>query len=424
MKGGHVVAENSQSVERKRRWQSLFASFSGWTLDAMDWMFLALCLPMIGKTFDLSLPSMGLLATATIAGSAIGGMAGGFVADKYGRVRMLTWTMTGYAIFTALCGFAQSFEQLLILRILVGIFLGGEWGAGASLVSEYWPEKYRARATAFVHSGWAVGYGLASFFFMNIVPVFGWRALFWVGIIPAIVAVIIRLNVPEPEQWVKSKELASTNAQSVKTPSSIIFSKAYLSRTILATILSSSMLLAYWGSASWLPSYLLKTQGLSIVSTGIFLILLNAGAFCGHLSLGTLADKKGRRWTFMIGLGASIIVTIIYVMIKDPQVLLLFGFVFGFFTYGYFGTMGAYLSELFPVEARASGVSFTFSAGRFVSMSSPYIIGWIGTAYGLAMGIGVTAAFYLIGMIVTWMLPETRQQVAVAEESQVLSSKA
>lgn len=402
----------NESLDRKRRWQSLFASFSGWTLDAMDWMFLALCLPLIGKDFGLSLPSMGLLATATIAGSGIGGMLGGFVADKYGRVRMLTWTMTGYAIFTALCGFVQNYEQLLILRIIVGICLGGEWGAGASLVSEYWPEKYRARATAFVHSGWAVGYGFASLLFMLIVPVWGWRALFWVGIIPAIFAVIIRLHVPEPEQWVKSKELANTSMQPAESPVSILFSKQYLRRTVLASVFAISALMAYWGSASWLPSYLLKAKGLSVVSTGAFLILLNVGAFCGHLSLGTLADKKGRRWTFIIGMAASVVVTLIYVMIDDPQVLLLFGFVFGFFTYGYFGTMGAYLSELFPVEARASGVSFTFSFGRFVSMSSPYIIGWLGTAYGLAFGLGATAIFYVTGTITTLLLPETRNAAA------------
>lgn len=399
------------SLAKKRRWQSLFAAFSGWTLDAMDNMFLALALPLIGKTFDLSLTELGFLVTATLAGAGIGGMFAGSYADKYGRVNLLTWTMTGYAVFTGLCGFAQSYTQLLVLRFIVGLFLGAEWGPGAALVSEYWPEKYRARATAFVHSGFAVGFLLASLLFMYIVPAYGWQALFFVGVLPAFVALAIRKTLPEPEAWTETKKQESVGAVgeiSVGSTFSVLFSSRYMRYTILTCILSSAAMMAFWGSASWLPTYLAKVKGLDVVKTGSYMILLNLGAFCGHNTLGLLADKKGRRFSFLFGLVGSIIVTVLYVMIDAPQVLLLFGMVFGFFTYGYFGMFGAYLSEIFPVEARASGVSFTFSVGKIFAMASPYLIGYVGTVYGLGFGIGLTSLFYFLGVVAILLLPETR----------------
>ncbi len=393
----------------KEQWLSLGGAFSGWTLDAMDWMMLALALPLIKNTFNCTLPQLGLLATMTLCGAAFGGTLMGIFADYFGRVRMLMITMIWYGIFTALCGLAQSYEQLLILRLLTGVGLGGEWGVGATLVSEYWPDRHRAKATCFVHSGWPAGYGLAAVAFMYIVPVYGWRGLFFVGVIPAFIAVWIRTAVPEPKVWVDArKERAEGVAgqPAAKFPLFTLFTE-YCSLTIIACVLASGALMAYWGAATWLPSYLAKARNLNVIKTGSFLIILNAGAFLGYQFFGWFADLKGRRLAFGSGLIGSVIVTLIYVAIPDERSLLYFGPVFGFVSYGFFGIFGAFISELFPAKARATGTTLVFNAGRGMSMLSPYIIGAVAQAKGLGVGLGVTAVFNAIGLIALFMLPET-----------------
>lgn len=394
----------------KQQWMSLGGAMAGWTLDAMDWMMLALALPLIKASFNCTLPQLGLLATVTLGGAAFGGTIMGVLADYFGRVRCLMFTMIWYGVFTAACGFAQSYEQLLILRVLTGIGLGGEWGVGATLVSEYWPDKYRAKCTSLVHSGWPLGYGLATLAYMWIVPSYGWRGLFWVGIIPALVAAWFRTAVPEPEAWVenkKNRDAGIAGGESRKFPLATLFSGPYLRLTLLGSLLSSGALMAYWGSATWLPSFLAKTRGLNIVKTGAFLITLNAGAFLGYQFFGWLADRKGRRLNFILGMSGSIIVTLIYVAIPSERALLFFGPVFGFVSYGFFGPFGAFISELFPVEARATGTTLVFNVGRAASMLSPFIIGAVAQAKGLGFGLGLTVVFNLIGLAALCLLPET-----------------
>jgi MFS family permease len=392
------------------QWMSLAASVAGWMLDAMDWMMLALALPLIKVSFNASLPELGLLATATLAGAAIGGVVVGILADYYGRIRILTFTILWYSVFTAACGFAQSYEQLLVLRVLTGLGLGGEWAVGATLVSEFWPDKYRAKATSFVHSGWPIGYGLAALANMYVVPLWGWQGLFWVGSLPAIFAVIIRLQVPEPEAWLEAKKLRSQGGvrqARQQFPLTALFSKALFARTCFAGLLSAGMLMAYWGSATWLPSFLSTAKGLNIVKTSGFLIVLNLGAFLGYQFYGWVADRFGRRVAFISGTLGAIVCTLIYVNISDEQALLYFGPIFGFATYGFFGPIGAYVSELFPTESRATGASVTWNFGRAMSMLSPVIIGAVAQAHGLAWGLGTTMIFNFIALLSLFFLPET-----------------
>ena len=391
----------------KNMWKSLFGAVAGWTLDAMDWMMLALALPLIRATFDVSLPQVGLLATATLGGAALGGIFVGMLADYIGRVKVLMITMVWYGVMTAACGFAQTYEQLLILRFITGIGLGGEWGVGAALVTEYWPENLRARATSLVHSGWPIGYGLAAVAYMYIVPDYGWRALFFLGIIPAFIAIYIRFSVPEPQEFVESKKRAEKSAEK-KVPLAVLFSAEHRRRTFIACMLTSGALMAYWGAASWLPAFLATAKKLDIVKTGSFLIILNAGAFLGYQFFGWLADTKGRRISFMSGSIGSIIATLIYVNIDSNTALLLFGPIFGFITYGLFGPFGSFMAELFPPEVRATATSLTFNVGRGMSMLSPFVIGAVAQGYGLAAGLGLTAVFSLIALTAAFFLPETR----------------
>lgn len=399
----------AQSIGKKQ-WLSLSGALAGWTLDAMDWMMLALALPLIKASFHSTLPQLGLLGTTTLAGAVVGGIVMGLLADYWGRVRCLMLTMAWYSVFTAACGFARSYEQLLLMRVLTGVGLGGEWGVGAALVSEYWPDSHRARATCFVHSGWPLGYGLAAVAYITVVPVYGWRGLFFLGVIPALAAVWVRLSIPEPQVWLEAQQQRRERAPGQAAawfPLVTLFAGEYRRLTILATVLASGALMAYWGSATWLPSYLAKAKNLSIVSTGTFLIVLNAGAFLGYHFFGWLADLKGRRFAFSLGMFGSIVVTLVYVAINDNRTLLYFGPVFGFVSYGFFGIFGAFISELFPAHARATATNLVFNLGRGMSMLSPFIIGAIAQAKGLAFGLGATVVFNLIGLTALYLLPET-----------------
>lgn len=405
-----IPVETSESTEvtkvTKESWKCLIAAFAGWALDAMDWMLLALALPLIAEEFGSGMGAMGLLGTLTLLGAAVSGLFVGVLADKFGRVKMLMFTMIFYAVMTALCGFAQSYLQLLVLRFFTGIGLGGEWGVGAALITETWPAKWRAWATSTVHSGFPVGYGLAALAYMYIAPTYGWRYLFFLGILPAFVAIWIRLSVGEPEAWKQSR-----NRPKEKTPQmplALLFQGIYLKRTIFASLLAGGALMAYWGMGTWVPTYLVKTKGLDIVKSGGFLLLLNFGGICGHQLFGYLSGKLGRRISMLLGIGAATVATLVYVTIDNPDVLFWFGWMFGLTTYGFFGTFGAYLSELYPVEARATGASFTFNAGRALSMMSPYLIGIAATAHGLSVGLGLTAVFNAVAMFALFMLPETR----------------
>ncbi|NVO15783.1 MAG: MFS transporter [Rhodoplanes sp.] len=391
----------------KNQWLSLAASVSGWALDAMDWMMLALLLPLIGAEFGLSLPQLGLLATLTLAGAAIGGIIVGVLADYYGRVRMLMLTMLWYSVFTGVCAFMQSYEQLCVARFFTGIGLGGEWAVGAALVSEYWPDRHRAKITSLVHSGWPVGYGLASLAFMLVGPTYGWRGMFLVGVLPALAAILIRLTVPEPEEWVKAKEARGRAKEATPFPLAALFSPGLLRNTLWCSIFTTGALMAYWGAGTWLPSYLASVRGLTIVKSGGFLLLLNVGGFLGYQFYGWLADRHGRRLALQVGFGAAIVSTLIYVMLPSEDMLFWFGPIFAFNTYGVFGPFGAYISELFPTEARAAGTAFCFNVGRAVSMSSPFIIGLLAQGYGLSFGLGATMVFNLIGIIALVFLPET-----------------
>ena len=392
----------------KDQWLSLIGAWSGWALDAMDWTMLALILPMIKTEFSLSLPQLGLLATATLGGAAVGGVIFGILADYYGRVKILALTMIWYGVGTAVCGLAQSFEQLLLIRLITGIGIGGEWGVGAALVSEYWPAKLRARAIGLVHSGWSIGYGLSIVCMWLIEPVYGWRGMFFVGIIPAFVAVALRYNLKEPESWLiaKAERAKGIKFEFSKFPLASLFSGGLKRITIVACIFMGGALMANWGIGTWLPSYLSSAKGLSFVKTGVFLIVFQLGVFISYQLYGWLADRKGRKFAFMIGLTAGSIATTIFTQLNDPNVILFFNFLFGL-SIGYYGVSGTYMAELYPANARATGISFIFNFGRFMSMFSPVIIGAVAQSHGFSLGLVTTVGFNVIAFIALCFLPET-----------------
>src|SRR5688572_6467976 len=181
-------------------------------------MLYALILTAVIQDLGVDREMGGLMASLTLAASAVGGLIFGVVADKLGRTRALNISILLYSVFTFACGLAQNLWQFATFRVLLGIGMGGEWASGATLVSETWPEKHRGKALGIMQSCWAIGYGLAAVVVAIVLPTFGWRAVFFIGLIPAIFTLWIRKSVREPEVWIKAGKAASTGAASTKFP--------------------------------------------------------------------------------------------------------------------------------------------------------------------------------------------------------------
>ena len=387
------------------QWRTLLATTLGWMLDAMDVMLYSFALVAIQKEFALSGTQSGLLTTVMLFSAALGGTLAGYLADRYGRTKVLMGSILTYSLFTAAIATATSFEQLLFWRALVGFGLGAEWSAGTVLVAESWPSQHRGKAMAITQSGWALGYILASLFAAAILPTYGWRPLFALGILPALLTLWIRRAVPEPDVW---------SPTAARVPLSTLF-RPPLGRYVLVSIAMSSLILfAYWGLFTWVPAYLASPiekggAGLSVVRSTGWIIPMQLGALAGYLSFGFLADRFGRRPVFVSFLFGAAIVTYLYGnLAQSPGLLLALGPLVGFFGHGYYSAFGAILSELFPSGIRATAQGLCYNAGRVFSALAPAGIGALADRQGIGAALGMTAAFFALGGLLIFGLPETK----------------
>lgn len=397
----------------KKQWYALYAGMLGWGLDAFDVMLYAFALTSILKEWGLTAAQAGGLATVTLFTSAFGGIMFGAVADYIGRKRALMLTVLIFSICSGFSGLAQTWVQLAIARAILGLGMGGEWAAGALLVSETWPAEHRGKAIGIMQGGWAIGYMAAALCAKYILPEYGWRVLFFIGIAPALFTFWIRSFVDEPEIWVKAKA-GGTTIKSDSTASFLQIFKPDLFRyTFVVTMMSSFVMFAYWGLFNWLPGFLSMPvdkggAGLSIVRSSDFMVWVMAGAFLGYTTFGFIADKFGRRPTFAGFLIIAAIVVFIYGNTRDPGTLMMLGPVLGFFGSGFYSGFGSIISELFPTRARGAGVGFTYNAGRAVSALAPTIIGYFAATYGLGGSLTITAIFFTLGGLSVFLLPETK----------------
>lgn len=387
------------------QWRTLLAAMLGWMLDAMDVMLYSFALVSIQKEFALSGTQSGLLTTAMLFSAALGGTLAGYLADRYGRTKVLMGSILTYSLFTAAIATATSFEQLLFWRALVGFGLGAEWSAGTVLVAESWPSQHRGKAIAITQSGWAIGYILASLLAAAILPTYGWRPLFALGILPALLTIWIRRAVPEPAVWSPTAPRVSLR---------VLF-RPPLRRYVLVSIgMSSLILFAYWGLFTWVPAYLASPvekggAGLSVVRSTGWIIPMQLGALAGYLTFGFLADRFGRRPVFVSFLSGAAIVTYLYGnLAQSPGLLLALGPLVGFFGHGYYSAFGAILSELFPSGIRATAQGLCYNAGRVFSALAPAGIGALADREGIGAALGMTAAFFALGGLLIFGLPETK----------------
>lgn len=367
----------------RQQWKTLLAAQLGWMLDAMDVMLYAFALTAIRQEFSLDAATAGALASVTLVASSFGGVFFGYLADKIGRAKALMYSILVYSVFTALTATSGSLVELILWRTLVGLGLGGEWSAGSVLVSETWPDEHRGKAIGLMQSGWAIGYIFAALLSALILTAYGWRILFAAGILPAFFVFWIRKNVSEPSVW---RDRASERRPFAITE---MFRGPLLYKTIVASSLGASVLFAYWGLFTWIPTFLSSAveqggAGLSIVRTSTWIIPMQVGAFFGYTLFGFLADRFGRRFVFVFFLAAASVLVPVYGQLgRSETFLLMLGPFIGFFGHGYFSVFGALLAELFPTHIRATAQGFCYNIGRAVSAFAPYVIGALADQYGI-----------------------------------------
>jgi len=388
------------------------ACVGGWALDAMDVQFYSFVIPALIATWGITRAQAGALGTAALLVSALGGWLAGWVADRWGRVRTLQVAIAWFAIFTFLSGLAQNYGQLFATRALLGLGFGGEWAAGAVLLGESIRPEHRGKALGLMQAGWAVGWGTAALLyalFFSILPAAtAWRALFLIGIAPALLVFWVRRYVQESPVYLDSrKQLAARGER----PSFLeIFRPPLLRITILGGLMGTGAQGGYFAVTTWLPTFLRTERKLSVLDSAGYLAVSIAGAFFGYLSAGYLADRIGRRLTFLVfAIGAGAI-AVIYTMIPfGNTAMLLLGFPLGFFASGVFSAMGPFFTEHFPTRVRGVGQGFAYNLGRATGALFPTLVGMLSASMPLGQVIGLFAALaYGTIAIAAFLLPETR----------------
>ena len=386
--------------------RALVAAAMGWMLDAFDVTLFAMALPALRAELGLSAAAAGALGSATLIAAAAGGVLFGLLADKYGRTRALVLSVAIYSVFTAACGFAQDFTQLLVFRILLGIGMGGEWASGAALVSETWPAEHRGKALGLMQSGWAIGYAAAALVNAVVQPAFGWRAVFFVGIVPAFFTLWVRRNVEEPAIW-------QTARTAVPASVSQIFRKPLLGLTLALTVMNTFTLFGWWGFYLWLPSYLTQPVsaggvGLRLLSSSGFIFLMQAGMWLGYVTFGFVSDRIGRKRTYVAYLLTAAVLLSAYVSIRNPAVLLALGPFVAFFATGYFSGFGAVTAEIYETSIRASAQGFTYNIGRVASAAAPWAVGSLAATHGFGQALMISSAAFVLAALSWIWIPETK----------------
>jgi MFS family permease len=418
-----------QATPGQRR--TLLAAALGWALDAFDAMLYALVLTLLMRDLGMSKTTAGLLGTLTLVASGIGGLLFGFLADRIGRKQALMASILTYSVCSFASGLATSIAMLAAARFVLGLGMGGEWNTGATLVAESWPTEFRAKAISIVQSSWALGFAAAALVAGPVARYFGWRAVFFVGILPALLTLWIRRGVPESAMWEQrasqgqrdaigsghvesGKDVTGNVSTSISTSFSTIFRPPYVKHTFALLLFNFFGMFAWWGLFTWLPPYLSLPveqggRGFGVLGTTTLLVVLNVfGMFPGYASFGWVADRLGRRKAFLVYSLVAAFLVPLYAAARSPGALMLLGTIVAFFGTGIFSGSGIMGSEIFPTGLRARALGFTYNGARTMSSVAPLVIGRVGQMKGLSWAFYLCAAGYLLAALMTTQLPETR----------------
>ena len=391
-------------IERKTFW----ACFSGWGLDALDVQMFTLAIPTIIAVFGIDKTQAGLISGVTLVASSLGGWVAGTISDRIGRVRTLQITILWFSVFTFLCGFAQSFPQLIFLKALQGFGFGGEWAAGAVLMAETIRSEHRGKVMATVQSAWAFGWAASVIFYTALFywlsPETALRAMFMVGLIPALLVVYVRRQIPEPARPATPQPVGE------KIPLIGIFAPEIIKTTLLGALLGMGAHGGYYALMTWLPTYLKTERHLSVLSTGGYLAVIIVAFWCGCIASAMLIDRIGRRRNVAFFAICCTITVGMYLLLPLTNLEMLFlGFPLGFFAAGIPASLGALFNELYPAHIRGTGVGFCYNFGRIASAGFPVLVGYMSKSMPLGQAIGIDAAIaYGIVVITIMFLPETK----------------
>ena len=395
--------EHVTSAER----QSLFAGGLGWMLDAMDVMLYSMVLAHLMRDLGMSKAEGGLLNSLTLLASALGGLGFGFLADRIGRTRALMASILVYSVASGACALSDTIVQLAICRFVLGLGMGGEWATGAALIAETWPAEHRAKALGLMQSTWAVGEMVAAGVVALVLPRYGWRAVFLVGVLPALMVLWIRRGVPESEIWLRDR--------STRPPGSLatLWREDLRRNALLATSMNACAMFGYWGLFTWIPAYLSLPvseggRGLGLMKTTTWLIAMGVGKWLGYALFGFFADAVGRRRSYVTYLIAAAVLVPLYGIARDPLWLLVLGPLVAFFGTGFFSGFSAIASELFPTEIRATAMGFTYNLGRGLSAVAPAVIGLLASRFGFGAAFVLLAVAFLAAAVLALGLPETK----------------
>ncbi len=421
-----VVVQERRGVSGYE-WLVLFVAWLGWVFDAMDATIYALCLhPALHELLHAGsgpapTPEVigwygGIIFSIFLIGWAIGGVGFGILADRFGRTRTLVFTILVYAVFTGLAALSQTWWQLAVYRFLTALGIGGEWAAGAALVAEVWPEEKRAKAAGILQSAWAAGFFVAALINLALRE-HGWRPIFVVGVAPAMVALLVRLWVREPERWVNARDRQRQSDS--KRPGGLgeLFKPEYRRATLVGSGLAFVAVFGLWGATNWTPTLVrslpaLKGCDAATLNTCVSwaTMALNAGALAGYLVFGPLAERYGRRAVFaLMCCGSLIMLPVTFLTPRAYGHLLLLLPLLGFFNNGIFSGFPIYLPELYPTAIRATGAGFCFNIGRVLASAGPFLTGLLVAALGdFGRAASAIAVIYVVGLLILPFAPETR----------------
>ncbi|MBQ6220961.1 MAG: MFS transporter [Methanosphaera sp.] len=404
---------NEETKLNKHHYRVFALSWAGWVFDFYDLVLFTFLVSQLQSDLHFSAEMLSLCLGISLFATGLGGIIFGALGDKYGRKKILQWTIIAYSIGTLLSACTWSFYSLLIFRFITGFGVGGEWATGQTYINETFPDKLRARFGAFMQSGAPIGVILASIVGGIISPLIGWRFTFLLSIIPALMVIYIRKYLNESDVWIQNKDKYVN--KNIFEEFKELVSKEYRQIFLKSLILCIFGMSAYWFTYSWLPTYLAQERGLALIGTTIGIIIIQCGDFSGYTSFGFVAEKLGRRpaftiYSFIMAISISMITLCWNQITEVPDLIFVFMFLTGFGT-GFFGGFGALFSELFPTKIRNTGVGTVFNLARGAQFVTPVIITLIATYSDLSYGIAIAAIFALLCGIWIWIFPETKGTV-------------
>jgi MFS family permease len=396
----------------RRQWEVLGITMLFWLFDGYETFALLLT---IGPSLHELLPASELsalprvaayLISITLFGWAVGGVIGGVVGDRLGR----RWTMIGavilYSIFTGTSALAPTWQILALTRFLTGVGIGAEWGVGASLLQEMWPEQLRTKGAGVLQAAFSGGFVVASLCWLVIGGSFGgsWRWMYAVGIVPAIFVAVLGRNIPESERWTKIRHSAQSISATLR---------AHARDLIVAIIVSISITVGFWAISSWVPTYaatLAPDPKSAVYYAGMAGLFYAIGEIFGCIGFGLLSDMWGRRGTLVFYLAGSIVITpIVFLYVRDPDTVVGLQLANGFLTGGLYGWFAVHPPEIFPTSIRSTAISLIFNSARFLAMFGPILASSLIAFFG-GYGPAATtlASVFAVGIVAVFFLPETK----------------